>query len=582
MQESRSHQWMRIATLALLVALRGGVAALAEERAPQNATQPAPASGSAQSDADVVGTIDRLIATAWKDAEVSPSDMATDAEWCRRVYLDLVGRIPSLEELQQFAADKAKERRTKLVDRLLESDDYIYHQASVWTVMLIGRTGGTEPRTLVSRDGMQKYLRDSLAANKPYDVMVRELITATGVNKPGEEGFNGAVNFLLDNLDADGVQATAKTSRLFLGLQVQCTQCHNHPFNEWKQNQFWGMNAFFRQTRPLRTREGNDILSVQLVDEDFPGQDRPPRDSIGADGQVHDAVKEAAIYYDTREATLIAAFPTFVDGTEIGHSGYVTDVNRRQELSRLVIESEYLAPAIVNRIWSQYLGYGFTRPVDDMGPHNPASHPELLEFLAVQFQAHGYDLKRLARWVVLSRPYGLSSRGGKGNAVDDPTSGETPLFSRFYLRQMTAEQLYESLLVATAADKATGSNFDERQRVKQQWLAQFTVEFGTDENEEANTFNGTIPQALMMMNGALMRDATACKPGTFLHETATGKLDDDKKVEQLYLAALSRRPKGNEVALASKLLAARKGNVPAAMEDIWWVLLNSNEFILVH
>ena len=518
----------------------------------------------------VVATVNKLLQASWKDVGVKPSEQAPEGEWCRRVYLDLIGRIPSSDELLAFQGNDERDKRQRLVDDLLDSDEYIYHWATIWTNLLIGRTGGTDRRSLVDRQGLQKYLRDSLASEKPYDVMVQDFITATGVNKPGEEDFNGAVNFLLNNLEDNAAQATATTSRLFLGVQVQCTQCHNHPFNEWKQNQYWGMNAFFRQTRALRTREGRDILSVRLVDEDFPGESG-------------NNPLEATVFYEDRRSTLNAIYPTFIDGTELtNHSGYVEDVVRRQELAMMILASPQLSLAIVNRTWGQLLGHGFTKPVDDMGPHNPPSHPDLLNYLAEQFVAGGYDLKQLLRWITASEAYALSSRVGSRNAIDDPSTGSPPLFSRFYLRQMSAEQLYDSLIVATAADEAGRGSYEDRQRVRGQWLRQFTIAFGTDEKGETSTFNGTIPQTLMMMNGELVHDATCGKSGSFVHEIAKSNMKNRAKVQRLYLAALARKPSPQELTMANKLWTARNGDSLEAMKDLWWVLLNSNEFILNH
>jgi hypothetical protein len=533
-------------------------------------------SASATSDAEVISHINELIRKGWKDAEVSPSPEATENEWCRRLYLDVLGRIPSVSELQSFVADRSKTKKQALVNRLIESDEYVEEYArnwmTIWTNILIGRPKNdqAEARDLVDRDGMQQYLRRNFLTNKPYDKMVFDLVSATGSNKPGEEGYNGAVNFMLDNLQENATTATAKTARYFLGLQVQCTQCHNHPFNDWKQDQFWGMNAFFRQTKPFRTTQGREVVAVRLLNEDFAGEGGNPR--------------EAEIYYELRNGILQVAYPTFVDGTKINPSGYVDEVNRRLELAKLIVNSEYLGKAIVNRMWGHFLGYGFTKPIDDLGPHNPASHPDLLEYLAKQFVGHGHDLRRLIRWITLSEPYALSSRfGGKvaKNKQDDPTLGNKPLFSHFYVRQMQAEQLYESLLVATEAHKTKG-NFQEQEKTKGDWLRQFTIAFGTDEGDETTTFNGTIPQTLMMMNGDLIKKATSLDKGGFLYKMITGDMKPHARIDYLYLAALGRKPSKQEMSIANQLLAARGGDPAAAMQDVWWAVLNTNEFILNH
>lgn len=528
-------------------------------------------SPAASSDQDVIAYINKYIRTGWEDNEVKPAPPAADGEWLRRLFLDVVGRIPTEEEVFKFTSDKDVKKREKIVDKLLYSEDYEQEYArnwtTIWTNLLIGRNGGNDRQRPVSRPGLMQYIRTAILNNKPYDKFVNDLVAANGNNTPGEEGYNGATNFLLDNLQEMQVPATNKTAQLFLGLRVGCTQCHNHPFNEWKQNQFWSFNAFFKQTKPLRTFQGRDVVSARLEDEDFAGESGNP--------------EEAEIYYELRNGVLQVAYPMFVDGTKISPVGYANEVNRRDELGKLIIKSPYMRQAIVNRIWGHFFGYGFTKPVDDMGPHNPPSHPELMDRLANDFANHGFELRRLMKWYVLSEPYSLSSKMSGSNVADDPSRGETPLFSHFYIRQMSAEQLYESLMTATQVDK-TGADEDQREKIKNMWLQQFVLAFGTDENDEATTFNGTIPQALMMMNGELMQKANSVERGSFLHTILNSKDNVGVKVNKLYYAALARSPSKAELDMASKLLGARGGDGAAAMQDVWWALLNSNEFIINH
>jgi len=534
--------------------------------------------------------INQQVRQTWTAAGLTPSPDATEGEWCRRVYLDVIGRIPSVTELEEFIKSREPDKKVKLVGKLLDdeayTEEYARNWTTIWTNILIGRSGGTEQNSLTSREGMQKYLRDCFARNMPYDDMAFELVTATGTNTPGSARFNGAVNFLAMKVnDESATLATAATAKIFLGLQVQCTQCHNHPFNEWKQQKFWEFNAFFRQTRALRQFAAGtrDVEATELVDQDFPGEGGTP--------------DKAEIYYELRNGLLKAAYPVFVDDTAIGQSGYVNEVNRRQELGKLLLGSEYLDREIVNRYWAHFLGYGFTKPIDDMGPHNPPTHPELIEYLGQQIRQHSYNLKELIRWITLSEAYSLSSRVIKGNEKDDPLLGETPKFTHFYLRQMRAEELYESLLTATRADKTRGS-YEEQERTKTQWLSQFVSAFGNDEGEEATTFNGTIPQVLMMFNGELVRNATSAERGSFLWEIAASNLKQAQQIEYLYKAGLARTPTNNERAIAQQLFVARAAdqvgnsrerrpidaaaaNV-AALQDIWWAVLNSNEFIMNH
>lgn len=205
----------------------------------------------------------------------------------------------------------------------------------------------------------------------------------------------------------------------------------------------------------------------------------------------------------------------------------------------------------------------------------------MLNGLAEQFREQSFDLKELIKWIVLSKPYGLSSKVSKANSRDDPTLGEKPKFSHFYLRQMQAEELYESLLTATEADQ-TGEKGEKAAKKKDAWLSQFVIAFGTDEGDEATTFNGSIPQVLMMFNGELVKLATSTGKGGFLDRVASSGLKNQSKIDALYLAALARKPSTKEVATANDLMVARKGDAIGALQDIWWAVLNSNEFIINH
>jgi hypothetical protein len=523
-----------------------------------------------------VRLINQAVRAGWQDAQLAASPQATDGEWCRRVFLDLIGRIPTIDELDAFVNDSTDTKKLRLVDRLLGDeyvDEYARSWTDVWTTILIGRDTDND---LVSRPGMRQYLRRALSKNLPYDQFVQQLVTASGSNSPGSPNFNGATNFLSGKLADNGIQAAARTAQVFLAMHVQCTQCHNHPFNKGKQNQFWEFNAFFQQAKALRRFDGgNEVSSVELVDQDFAGEGGDP--------------EEAEIYYELRNGLTKVAYPVFVDGTEISKSGYLPGtmsdgtpygVNRREELAEMMVASPFLSRAIVNRLWGHFFGYGFTKPVDDLGDHIAPTHPDLLDALAESFVNASFDTKELMRWIVLSEAYGLSSRTTRGNSDDDPAMGERQMFSHFYLRQMTAEQLYESLLTATRADQ-TG-DAEERARMKDEWLGQFVIAFGTDDGADTTTFNGSIPQVLMMFNGPLIKAATEAGNGSFLDSVASSGASNAQKIEILYRAAFARRPTRREIAVANALLGAREGDATAALQDVWWAVLNSNEFIMNH
>jgi hypothetical protein len=215
-----------------------------------------------------------------------------------------------------------------------------------------------------------------------------------------------------------------------------------------------------------------------------------------------------------------------------------------------------------------------------MGPHNPPSHPEALERLAEQFAAHDYRLESLVRWIVLSDAFGVSSKVSTSNLADAPEAGERPLFSRYYSRQMQPEQVYESLKIAAAAQK-NGGGAGELEKARLSWLGQFTRQMGTDDGEEQNTFNGDIRQSLIMMNGPLMQRATSHEQGSLIDRVSQSRLPFEEQVEHLFLAALARKPTKRELEVAAEIHGKRTESA-SALQDIWWALLNSNEFIVDH
>ena len=498
-----------------------------------------------------VALIDKAIAEAWDKAGVKPARPATDEEFLRRAYLDVLGRIPNVKEARAFLNTQEKDKRGKLVEYLLNHPDYAKNLATQWSVLLIGR--GNQGR-MVDRAALTNWLRKQFGSEKPWNETVHELVSSSGSNKD-----NGAVNYVLAHLEFGAVPLTSRTTRLFLGQQIQCTQCHDHPSNDWKQIDFWGINAFFKGMRTeAKTRQNATGLEVYDHTE------------------LRDEPTDEYVKFDRRNGMVGIAFPRFLDGRKISQD---TDVIRRAELGKLISDpkNEALAKAFVNRMWAHFLGRGFVNPVDDFGPHNQPSHPELLDQLAKDFQESGYDVKKLCRWILASRAYQLSSIKPKGNEKDEG------LFSSMQLKPMTPEQLFDSLLSATMAHKA-GSG-DEGGKRREAWMRQFLFAFANDEAEEGTSFQGTIPQALMMMNGELMQTALSGKPGSFLgdvcEQASHSRSPAHYMVDSLYLAALSRHPTAKELHQSQQYLEAFPDSIQV-LQDLFWALLNSNEFILIH
>ncbi len=508
-----------------------------------------------------VALINHEIRQGWEAANVTPSERADDAAWLRRVSLDLAGHIPSAADVKKFLADRRPDKRERLIDRLLDDPEYARHMTTQWMNLLVGRSAPPQ----VNRPALQKFLRTSFAANRGWDAIVTDLVAAEG-----RSDENGAANFLIAHLNNQAVPATAVTARLFLGVQVQCTQCHNHPSEvaresgRWShQTDFWEFNSFFHQTKS------------QWVTERDP-----------ATGEVKSQVMELVsqplggpTYFETPTGLMKAVYPRYHERKIDAEP----DFNRRRELARLMVEDDgdQLAAAFVNRAWQHFFGHGFTPQIDDLGPHNQPSHPELLDGLSTAFRQSGYDIKQLTRWICLSEPYQLSSRFHAGNKVDDPDRGETPLFSHVYPQPMSVEQLYDSFLMATKAHQHKAGDWTAAEAQRQAWLSQFIVSFQTEENDEANTFEGTVTQALTLMNGPLIDKALETNSGTYLSEVLRAPGGESEKIEQLCLATLSRKPSSKELAAMHKLV--KKSSASAeGYQDLLWALLNSNEFSVVY
>jgi hypothetical protein len=506
--------------------------------------------------------IDEKLAEKWQAHKLIPAARCNDYEFIRRASLDIIGRIATPEEVKRFRKDPSEVRRAWLIERLLASKEYAKNFANLWTVLLMTRSGATDPARSVYHEQMRDWLEKRFAQNMPWKEIVTQLLTATGKTSPE----NGAVNYILANLgepvppgNQEGrfnmVPVTARTTRLFLGIQTQCTQCHDHPFNPGKQLNFWGINAFFRQVdrKGKMSPRNKEPAVLELIDD-------PRLDSSGR------------VFYENRRGVVWSTKPYFfLDKVRLP----AANVNRREKLAELITSSDYFAKAHVNRMWMHFFGRGFTNPVDDFGEHNPPSHPELLDALAAGFAHYGYDNKELIRWICNSNGYGLSSVANKTSA----SAEAEPFFSRMLLKAMTPEQLFESLVVATQAEMLESE--EARENLRKAWLKDLTTNFGDDEGNEV-TFGGTVVQALLMMNGGHLNNALSSK-GHLVHlvkkGSATGILD------YLYMAALNRPPSSAETARILKVYRTapvKKLDGLSFWQDVFWALLNSNEFILNH
>ncbi len=485
------------------------------------------------SDSEVIAFVDDVLRAVWRKNSVTPSPPETERGWCGRVYDRLVGREPTRDEIDRFVEDDSEDKRERLVDRLLSSDEYARHWSDIWAGVLLGSRPASGGEQVANREGLTDYIRDSLAANKPYDKMAHELLAATGSSRPGTEDYNGAVNFLLAGADNRAVDATDRVSRVFLGRQLVCTQCHEHPANEWKQGDFWQLNAFLRQMRVRREPQSN---VARLIDQDFYGESG--------------AAKDAEIFYQLPNGRLRIAYPEF-NGRQVSRSGLLSDVNRRQELAELVTASDGFARATVNRIWAELLGYGFTQPVDDMGAHNPPSHPEVLDRLAGELAAHDFDLHSLIRWTVLSEAFGLSGRRMPESWMDAPAMGGKPLFARYYSKKEEPVEVYRTLMTAVNS-KPAGVSMTSARMARLSWVRPVGGVLEIIDTQPVDGISGT----------------------GWLDRLAKSRIRTERKIEHLFLSALDRKPTRRELT-AAKLVLADRLNDTVALQEIWQMLLAS-------
>jgi hypothetical protein len=510
--------------------------------------------------------IDEHMARRWKDNHIQPASPADDAEFLRRVYLDLAGRIPSAGEARRFLDDPAADKRQRLIDNLLDAPTYVNHWANVWRPLLL-----PELKTLTdirawglttNGPSFETWLRTQLELNVGYDRMAREILTTPidGLVSAGGDVFlpmtgkPSALAFYAGK-NAKPETLAASTARLFLGVRIECAQCHDHPFAQWKREQFWNLAAFFSGL-------------------EAPGDPRQPRPF-----SEKASVRKIAI----PDSDQVAAV-RFLDG---GEPKAQDKLSPRQTLADWVTSpgNPYFARAIANRLWAYFLGTGLVEPVDEMaGRESQDNDPSgLLDELAKALVAHDFDLKFLMRAITASKVYQLTS------ARTHPNQDDPRLFARMAIRGLTGRQLFDSLALATgyrgypvAADTFPVTPIAGS---PQEFLSKFAD--GGEKPIEAQT---SIQQALALMNGHYVAGATSLTQSrTLAALTDFPLMTTAERVEALYLATLSRRPRPSELERMVKYIDQAveekqdKDKASArALTDVFWMLLNCAEFKLNH
>jgi hypothetical protein len=496
--------------------------------------------------AELADRVDELLSASWRKNHIVPAESTTDAEYVRRIYLDLIGRIPSVKETLSFFDDNRPDKRQRLVDELLERGAWAAHFANTWRDLLLAGSANPEQRAL--SESLDSWLRLRFGVNMPYDRLAQELLTAPvqtnppAAGEPSAAAFYQAANFKPEQL-------AASSSRVFLGIQLQCAQCHNHPFAAWKREQFWQFAAFFKD------------VAMEPVNPSQPG--------VAALSSLEDT--------DSLKIpeTEIVVKATFLDGSPLERKAGET---KRDALARWISASAnpLFAKAAVNRLWDHFIGRGLVSPVDHLDTSGPPTQQELFDELAQQFVLHNYDLKFLIRAITASHAYQLSSQGAA-----DQSERQLAEFARMPLRRMSGDQLYASFIQATGF---TPESPNRQQVVLDQSSRDDFENRFSDTSVPRTEAQTTILQALALMNGKYVAVATDLKQSrAFCAIAEAPYLDTNGRIEMLYLTALSRKPDDREIQQLSDYVAATSSsNKSAALADVFWSVLNSAEFVLNH
>jgi hypothetical protein len=525
--------------------------------------------------------VDDLVAArlrSQKDLQVAPR--SDDAEFLRRVTLDLTGVIPTEAETVEFLNDPSPDKRAALVDRLLLQPRHADWFATWYSNLLVGTR--IRDRNL-NRRTFNEWMREQFAKNRPYDELVRDLVAAVG-----NSDDNGAVGFV-SSFERSAADAAGKTSRMFLGVQIQCAQCHDHPYDKRiRQADFAGFAAFFMTTTHLRNQaQGSPEISFDVATYE--------KDEMPGTGRARNR---------NPEMTSRPGAPLVLDpGAGPFRGGAIPDakfllgstvrdtpgVNRREVLARWMTspKNDFFSRAFANRLWGYFLGRGLVQPVDDFHSHNKPSHPELLDFLGEELERGDFDVNHLVRVIVGTEAYQRTSKNPRG--VERP---DAALFASGPIKPLTVEQSFDSFFRATGAEgylesrlrgmggpgaRRMGQIVDPRMLVYEM----FRRSFDDDEGGETEEFTGTIPRGLLMMNGVQVNELVAAKPGRPLRAILDAERSDRERIRRLYLTVLSREPSPGETSAARAHLESSR-NETQGYEDLLWALLNTTEFMSNH
>jgi hypothetical protein len=497
------------------------------------------------------GEIDTLLDRELEQVKIKPALLTTDEQFLRRVMLDLTGHLPMPADVKDFVADKDPNKRAKLIDKLLDSEEYARHWARYWREVISSRL--TDFIGLLTARQFEQWLTEQIQKDAKWGDITRAMITASGQLRNDGKEANGAAFLLGSRRGSDAtVERAAETSRIFLGIQIQCAQCHDHPSDVWKRVQFHELAAYFARLKERPLRENNKLVGLELIslpkfEYRMPGKDDP------------------------RQGTTMQ--PRFLTGKAPGAG--LSDLERRRSLADSVVDKNnpWFAAAYVNRIWGELMGQSFYQPVDDLGPQKEAVLPNVLARVAGAFRGSDYDTKALFRAVLNSKMYQRQIRPGE---ADDHL-----LFAAAYPARMRADSLWQSLvdvLGRMGGGPGMGARPGGGPFAFQQGLeGAFKAEFGFDPSMKSDEVEGSIPQALLLMNNPVINQKIQAKGTNLLARILESYPKNEDALRMVYLRALGRRPTEREQTRCLQYIG-RVGNRAEAFEDILWALINSTEF----
>lgn len=495
--------------------------------------------------------IDDLAVTKWKNLHLAPSKVADDAEFLRRAYLDAMGVLPTSEDVENFLADKATDKRAKLVDRLIQRDEFVDYWSYKWSDLLLVSSRRLNSTAMWA---FYDWIRESVKQNKPWNQFAKDIFLSSGSTRE-----NGALNYFV--LHKDPIELSENATQAFLGQRITCARCHNHPLEKWTQTQYYQMANLFARIGVKNGGMGDNIVFAKVSgDVLHPKLARPlPPAPLDAASIPLDSTQDRRIVF--------AKWLTSPDNAMFSRT-------------------------IVNRVWANFMGRGLVDPMDDLRATNPASNEELLAALSKDFVEHGYNVQRLIRIIMTSTLYQLSSEANATNQSD------SIYYSKHIIRRLSGEVILDAMSQVTGAPTAF-SGYPAGTRALQlpdtQVKSDFLASFGRparilcDAAERAS--DPTITQALHVINGDTLNKKLSAPEGTIALFLKLG-LSDRRILEYMYLSAYSRYPSAQEAdAMRAALEKTRleKGTEEArrdahrqALEDMVWAMLTSKEFLFNH